>query len=152
MKKVVILIDGQNLYYSLHGMGIVEKKVDWTKLFHDLLDDGDELIRSYWFRPAKIQDNFYTEANIKNQIIYKKYRNHMNTYRNNPSEVPEKIGDFDYAEAIRFVKENMTKISVVKIHKGIPPKSLSMSRDLSVLADKVINVYETDLKSTYKMP
>ena len=59
-------------------------------------------------------------------------------------------GDYDYSEAIRYVKDNMTKINVVKFHKGYPPRNRSMSRDLSVLADKVIDVYETDLKSTYK--
>lgn len=44
----------------------------------------------------------------------------------------------------------MTKINVVKFHKGYPPRNRSMSRDLSVLADKVVDVYETDLKGKYK--
>ena len=47
-------------------------------------------------------------------------------------------GDYDYSEAIRFVKDNMTKINVVKFHKGYPPRNKSMSRDISFLADKVI--------------
>lgn len=55
-----------------------------------------------------------------------------------------------HVEAIRFVKDNMTKINVVKFHKGYPPRNRSMSRDLSVLADKVVDVYETDLKGKYK--
>lgn len=49
-----------------------------------------------------------------------------------------------------YVKDNMTKINVVKFHKGYPPRNRSMSRDLSVLADKVVDVYETDLKGKYK--
>lgn len=60
-------------------------------------------------------------------------------------------GDYDYSEAIRFVKDNMTKINVVKFHKGYPPRNKSMSRDLSVLADKVIDVYEADLKNKFRM-
>lgn len=58
-------------------------------------------------------------------------------------------GDYDYAEAIKFVKNNMTKIHLVKFHKGFPPKNKSVSRDLAVLADKVIDVYESDLRSNY---
>ena len=28
-KKVIILIDGQNLYYNLKEMGVVEKDIQW---------------------------------------------------------------------------------------------------------------------------
>lgn len=58
-------------------------------------------------------------------------------------------GDYDYAEAISYVKNNMTKVHIVKPHKGYPPKNKSMSRDLSVLADKVIDLYESDIRSNY---
>ena len=43
----------------------------------------------------------------------------------------------------------MTKIHIVRMHKGYPPKSKSMSRDLSVLADKIIDVYEADIRDKY---
>ncbi len=238
MKKVVILVDGQNLYYSLQEMGIMEKNVDWTKLFNSIIDSGDELIRAYWFRPAKILDTYYTENNIRNSIVYKKFRNQLDKFKKNDFEnIPQKVrddvdrelkkvsfwikqqkekfanieyaydqlclihddiemvktgvvkidpykqtyvgekgvdislavkmislsvgkkcdkiilvsGDYDYSEAIRFVKDNMTKINVVKFHKGYPPRNRSMSRDLSVLADKVIDVYEMNLKNEYRM-
>lgn len=58
-------------------------------------------------------------------------------------------GDYDYAEAINYVKNNMTKVHIVKLHRGYPPKNRSMSRDLSVLADKVIDLYEADIRSNY---
>ena len=61
-------------------------------------------------------------------------------------------GDYDYAEAIKFVKDNMTKIDIVKLHKGHPPINRSVSRDLAVLADRVIDVYETDIKNEYSVP
>lgn len=237
MKKVVILVDGQNLYYSLQEMKILEKEVNWTSLFDSMVENDEELIRAYWFRPAKILDTYYTENNVRNSIVYKKYRNYLENYRNRDfGKIPQKVlddvdneyskvyswikaqkdkfanleyaydqlclvhnniemvktgvvkldpykqiyigekgvdislavkmislsvgkkcdkiilvsGDYDYSEAIRYVKDNMTKINVVKFHKGYPPRNRSMSRDLSVLADKVIDVYETDLKSTYK--
>jgi hypothetical protein len=82
-KKVVILIDGQNLFYGLKQLGLKES------------------------------------------------------------------GDYDYAEAINYVKNNMTKVHIVKLHKGFPPKNRSMSRDLSDLADKVIDLYEADIRSNY---
>lgn len=237
MKKVVILVDGQNLYYSLQGMSIIEKEVNWTSLFTDIIDKDDELVRTYWFRPAKILDTYYTESNIKSTIIYKKYNSHFTNYKSNgfdslPAPIQSTVnietrnvldwlrtqkvkfssieysydqlcldhdniemvktgilkidpfkqvyigekgvdislavkmislsvqkkcdkiilvsGDYDYSEAIRFVKDNMTKINVVKFHKGYPPKNKNMSRDISVLADKVIDVYESDLKNKYK--
>jgi len=236
-KKVVILIDGQNLYYSIHEMGIIEKDVDWTKLFTGFADTDDELVRTYWFRPAKILDTFFTEEKITRAIVNKKHRVHLEHYKSGDmSSVPESVqsqvnrekdeamnwikkqkqkfsdleyaydqlclahddieivktgvvkidpfkqaylgekgvdislavkmislsvqkkcdkiilvsGDYDYSEAVKFVKDNMTKISVVKFHKGYPPRNRSMSRDLSILADKVIDVYESDLKSVYK--
>lgn len=58
-------------------------------------------------------------------------------------------GDYDYAEAIKFVKNNMTKIHIVKFHKGYPPKNRSVSRDLAVLADKVLDVYESNLRDSF---
>ena len=236
-KKVVVLVDGQNLYYNLHEMGILEKEVDWTKLFSTIIDGEDELIRAYWFRPAKILDTFFTEEKITRSIVWKKFRTHLENYKaNEMSKVPGNVqklvneekenaldwiskqkrkfldleyaydqlcliyddiemvktgvvkidpfkqvylgekgvdislavkmislsvqkkcdkiilvsGDYDYSEAVKFVKDNMTKINVVKFHKGYPPKSRSMSRDLSILADKVIDIYEADLKDTYK--
>lgn len=237
MKKVVVLIDGQNLYYSLQEMGIKEKDVDWTKLFADLVEPGDELVRAYWFRPAKILDTYYTQNNIQWHVVNKRHRTHLEHYKNGDlSAVPQSVqdaiaaecrtisewikrqkeqfgnieyaydqlclahndiemvkrgvvkidpfrqsyvgekgvdislavkmialsvakkcdkiilvsGDYDYAEAIKYVKDNMTKINVVKLHKGYPPRNRSMSRDLSVLADKVIDVYESDIKGKYK--
>ncbi len=235
-KNVVILVDGQNLYYNLNEINIKEREISWEKLFKSFIDDGDELVRAYWFRPAKILDTFFSEERIRNNIIYKYYRTHIENFKNGShSEIPTKIkadveaktekavswikaqkekfsnieyaydqlclenedievvksgvlkidpfnqiylgekgvdislavkmialsvqkkcdkiilisGDFDYSEAIKFVKDNMTKIHIVKMHKGYPPKSKSMSRDLSVLADRVIDVYEEEIRKNY---
>lgn len=43
----------------------------------------------------------------------------------------------------------MTKIHLVKFHKGYPPQNKSVSRDLAILSDKVIDVYESDLRTNY---
>lgn len=235
MKKVIILVDGQNLYYSLKSISLVEKDIKWNLLFNSFLSDGEELVRSYWFRPQKILDTYFTNHNIRNTIVGRKYKNYSQDYRNNQSTIPpnvlaqieqdavevekwlneEKVkfqsieynydklclefddleivktgilkvnpynkeylgekgvdislavkmislsvekkcdkiilvsGDYDYAEAIKFVKNNMTKIHIVKMHKGVPPKNRGMSRDLSILADKIIDVYEADLRGKY---
>lgn len=235
MKKVVILIDGQNLYYTLKGMGLVEKDIKWDILLKHFLVQDEELVRTYWFRPQKILDTYYTAHNIRNQIVYKNYKNYSNDYKNNRQIVPQNIlseienqaqkienwlqeekkkfqgieynydkiclefedieivktgivkvnpytqtyvgekgvdislavkmislsvdkqcdkivlvsGDYDYAEAIQFVKNRMTKIHVVKLHKGHPPRNRNMSREMSVLADKVIDLYEDDIRSSF---
>ena len=236
-KKVVILIDGQNLFYNLKDIGIFERDIIWDKLFNSFLEQGEELARTYWFRPQKIFDTNFSGFGIKNKICYRKFNNHLQYYTNPRTRqlVPQNIidqidqeakpvedwlrdtketfakieyhydqisleygdiefvktgivkvnpfkqvfigekrvdislavkmislsvdarvdkiilvsGDFDYAEAIKFVKNRMTKIHLVKFHKGYPPKNKSVSRDLAILADKVINVYESDLRTNF---
>lgn len=236
MKKVTILIDGQNLFYALKDMGIVERDIKWTEFFKSLLASEDELIRIYWFRPQKILDSYYTQSNIRFQIVNRLFKSYLSEYKIDPSRLPSEIiseiekesgkvetwikeekikfsqieynydqlsiefedieivktgivkinpfmgiyigekgvdialavkmislsvekncdkiilvsGDYDYAEAIKYVKNKMTKIHIVKFHKGYPPKNKNMSRDLSVLADKVIDVFESDLKEKFQ--
>ena len=43
-KKVVILIDGQNLFYGLKQLGLRELDIKWTELFNSMLEPADELI------------------------------------------------------------------------------------------------------------
>lgn len=236
MKRVVILVDGQNLFYGLKDMGLREREIKWDVFFRSLLSTSeDEFVRAYWFRPQKILDSHYTSNNIRSTIIYKHYRGYLDQYKTDPTRVPGDIladveqkaneaenwlktektkfaqieynydqislefgdiefvktgivkvnpynqeyigekgvdislavkmislsveakadkivlvsGDFDYGEAIKFVKNNMTKVHVVKLHKGYPPKNRSVSRDLAVLADKVIDVYESEIKTKF---
>jgi uncharacterized LabA/DUF88 family protein len=235
MKRTVILIDGQNLYYNLKNIGLIEKNIRWDELFKSILPPNDELIRTYWFRPQKILDTYFTARNVENQIVYKKYRQQYESYIRNKESINPEIknqidkdvscalewlkkekerfaqieysydqicleyndieiiktgivkvdpycgqyigekgvdiavavkmialsvenkcdsiilmsGDYDYVEAIRFAKNNMTKISIVKIHKGYPPKNKSVSRDLAILADRVIDLYESEIKSKF---
>jgi len=235
-KRVVVLIDGQNLFYGLQHIGLKERDISWTKLFISFLEPNDELIRAYWFRPQRIQDGHLTAESIRNQIVYKKYNGCYSNYKsgnhsaidtntlvsiesdareverwlheqktrfsnieynydqlcldNSDIEIVKKgivkinpyqqeyngekgvdialavkmislsvenkcnkiiliSGDYDYAEAINYVKNNMTKVQIVKLHKGYPPKNKNMSRDLSVLADKVIDLYEADIRNNY---
>lgn len=229
------MVDGQNLYYTLKGMSLIEKDVKWSDLFKSMLDTEDELARAYWFRPQKILDTHYTPQNIRYSIVAKKFSTYAVAYKNNPQSIPAAIqeqvsreaeeaerwlkdektkfsnieycydeiplehgdievvkngilkvnpytktilgekgvdialavkmialsverkcdkiilvsGDYDYAEAIKYVKNNMTKIHIVKIHKGVPPRNRSVSRDLAVLADRIIDVYESDLKANF---
>lgn len=235
-KRVVVLIDGQNLFYGLKQLNLQERDINWTELFKSMLEPNDELIRAYWFRPQRLLDGHLSPEAIRNQIVYKKYNGCYNDYKSgnlsaiNPNtlasieneatqaeqwlhaqkmkfsnieynydqlcldnsdiEIVKKgivklnpylqeyngekgvdialavkmislsvenkcnkiiliSGDYDYAEAINYVKNNMTKVHIVKLHKGFPPKNKSMSRDLSVLADKVIDLYEADIRSNY---
>ena len=238
MEKVIILVDGQNLYYNLAEIGLKERDIDWNALFNSFLEAEDKLIRAYWFRAAKLQDGNFSEERIRQQIVYKYYRNLCEDYKTAPEKIKESVlndinakanvaiewltkqrerfssiefaydqlclenrdieivksgvvkvdpykriylgekgvdialavkmislsveekcdkiilisGDYDYTEAIRYVKGNMTKMHIVKFHKGVPPSSKSMSRDLSVLADHIINIYEEEIIKNYLRP
>ncbi|MDR0694143.1 MAG: NYN domain-containing protein [Prevotellaceae bacterium] len=235
MKRVVVLVDGQNLYYTLKDLSLIEKDIKWNDFFNHLLEPEDELIRAYWFRAQRILDTHYTHQHIEKFIIRRQFKSHYENYKNNKSAIPKDIlerinreiaivedwlkkektrfsniefnydqiclentsieivkkgvlkinpytqgyigekgvdialavkmislsvekkcdkiilvsGDYDYAEAIQYVKNNMTKIHIVKIHKGIPPRNQSVSRDLAVLADRVINIYESEIKDNF---
>lgn len=56
-------------------------------------------------------------------------------------------GDMDYAAAMKFVKDKMKRVHIVRLFKGEPPKNKNVSRKLIELADKVVDVYESDIKS-----
>jgi uncharacterized LabA/DUF88 family protein len=235
MKRAIILIDGQNLYYGLKDLRVNERDVLWDLFFKSLLSPEDELVRTYWFRPQKILDTNHSPYQIRHTVCYKSFRNHSNAYNADTASIPRDVhakieeqasdiekwlretkekfsqseykydqislefgdievvktgvlkvdpfkkliigekgvdislavkmmtlsvqqrcdkiilvsGDYDYAEAIKFVKDNMTKIHLVKFHKGTPPQNRSVSRDLAILADKVLDVYESDLQSKF---
>jgi hypothetical protein len=57
-------------------------------------------------------------------------------------------GDYDYAEAIKKAKENI-HLHIVKLNKGYLLNTRNISEELQQLADKLINVYEEDLKTKY---
>jgi len=235
MSNAIILVDGQNLYYGLKDLRLTEWNILWDKLFKHFLADDDKLIRTYWFRPQRILDGFYSPQNIRSTICYKRFANHIGAYNADPTSIPHEVlkqieeealdieawvkdvkekfakseykydqismefgdievvktgvlkidpykriktgekgvdislavkmislsvekmcdkiilvsGDYDYAEAIKFVKDRMTKIHLVKFHKGYPPRNRSVSRDLAILADKVIDIYESDLNAHF---
>lgn len=69
MAKTIILIDGQNLYYSLKNIKLVENDIDWDKFFNLIVNTNDTIIRAYWFRPGKILDTHYNRKNITKAVI-----------------------------------------------------------------------------------
>jgi uncharacterized LabA/DUF88 family protein len=239
MKRTVILIDGQNLFYTLKSLGLKEHDLNWNKLFKSFLETDDELIRTYWFRPQKLFDGSYSSASIRNQIAHNLFKDCYPNFRNGnlsaiDTETLQKIeteaknaeswlnkqrarfsrlefkydqlsldnthieivkkgivkvnpykqeyygekgvdialavkmlslsaetkcdkiilisGDYDYADAISYVKNKLTIVYIVKFHKGSTPNNHYMSRDLSILADKIINVFEADIRNNYLKP
>ena len=234
MKKTIILVDGQNLFYTLQEMGVKEKDVNWTNLFNDLIDQGDEFIRAYWFRPERLK-GLINKPQVEKLLVRQKFPELYEAYKtggvNNLSEKAkeqvandcEKIndwiekqqkkfesqeyaydqlclthnnieivkagitrvnamkmdylgekgvdialavkmmalsiggkcdkiilisGDYDYVPAIRFVKDNLTKLNVVRFTSGL--KSKNMSSGLPIIADKTIDINEADLKGKYR--
>lgn len=58
-------------------------------------------------------------------------------------------GDLDYAEAIQFVKDNLKKVHIVRLFQGQPPINRNVSRALMALADRVIDIYETEIRAAH---
>lgn len=56
MKKTLIFVDGQNLFYSLKDMGIQEVDINWNAFLQGCLDKDDELIRAYWYQAQKLSN------------------------------------------------------------------------------------------------
>lgn len=106
MKRAVILIDGQNLYYTLKNLGLKEIEIDWSKFLNYLVDDEDEIVRTYWFRPEKISKhklNYYIARAYKT-------RNELDI---SPEELLEKATDF-YNMAIENFENQSRKYDRLK--------------------------------------
>jgi len=232
MKKVIVLIDGQNLFYSLKNLKIGELDIKWDIFLSDLIDMDEELLRTYWFRPEKLQYGELNEYRMTEHIIWRDHKEDSGMYRDKskiPAEIKAKAkaefekskdwlnennemfkrqenkylricvdydnveviksgcvkinpfkrkwigekgvdvclavkmiefcekcdkvilisGDLDYTEAIQFVKNKFKTVHLVRFHKGHPPKNRNMSLAFAALADKVINIYQTDLDDKY---
>jgi uncharacterized LabA/DUF88 family protein len=59
-------------------------------------------------------------------------------------------GDYDYSEAIEYLKEHMKVIHLIRFYKDKTNKSSSMSKKLTLFADKIIDIYCSDLETTFK--
>jgi len=55
------------------------------------LAEDDELIRSYWFRPQKILDSYYTTDNIERQVVFKNFNKYFENFKTNRSVIPSEI-------------------------------------------------------------
>ncbi|TXT21766.1 MAG: hypothetical protein FD134_2572, partial [Gallionellaceae bacterium] len=222
MKKALVFVDGQNLFYSLKNMGLTESQIQWDSLFSSLVDENDELIRVYWYQPQKLTNPELTfdkamrftgknypgkppleleeiakreleRARAWSQEQSQKYNKQLHRYDEMSIKYPvvemvrkgivridafkqeylgekgvdvalavnmikfhekcDKLilisGDLDYAEAIQFVKDNLKKVHLVRFFRGSPPINKSVSRTLMALADKVIDLYEEEIKSKH---
>jgi hypothetical protein len=54
MSRTVVFIDGQNLHKRLQGIQLQEKDIDWSRVFAYLLPFSGQLIRAYWYQPARV--------------------------------------------------------------------------------------------------
>jgi uncharacterized LabA/DUF88 family protein len=225
MKKTLIFIDGQNLFYSLKDMELKESQINWDLFMDGLIEPDDELVRTYWYQPQGLNDprvdfskakrilerkspsvpaseinkqaaELMKKAKDWTRVETEKYQRQLHRYDEFSIKYPriemvrkgvvkidpfkqiylgekgidvalavnmikfhdkcEKIilvsGDLDYAEAIQYIKDNLKRVHIVKLFKGEPPINRSVSRALMALADKVIDIYETEIRSKYLLP
>lgn len=222
MQKTLIFIDGQNLFYSLKNMKIMEREINWEMFFSACLEKDDQLIRVYWYQAQKLGKTVISFEKAKrvveknsaqktsqeknkeaSELLQKaekwereqieKYERQLHRYDEMSIDYPkiemvrkglvkvdpfnetylgekgvdiaiavnmirfagkcDKIilvsGDLDYAEAIQYVKDEMKQVHIVRLYKGNPPMNKSISRELLALADKVIDIYESDIRINY---
>ena len=236
MKKVIILIDGPNLFDLLRNLQLPAVAIFWRKLFYHLLEPGNELLRASLFRPERVQDTNYGREEIRSQVIARCFPWYSPAYLQGsidriPFEIQEEIaqkceeiecwikdkrgvfsedeyyydrlcreqtdleitrkgiikidpytreygrekgvdlalamemvslsgkkqcdkiilisGDYDYREVINTIRKNGIKIHLVKFHKDLPERNRYAARDLSLMADKVINLYESEIRSGF---
>ncbi|MFP4458092.1 MAG: NYN domain-containing protein [Candidatus Zixiibacteriota bacterium] len=65
MKRTIIFIDGQNLHFALADIGLQEKDINWEVLFKYILPPDHELIRAYWYQPARVAPFDFFPAELK---------------------------------------------------------------------------------------
>jgi uncharacterized LabA/DUF88 family protein len=64
-KRTIIFIDGQNLHFALADIGLQEKDINWENLFNYVLPDDHELVRAYWYQPARVAPFDFFPAELK---------------------------------------------------------------------------------------
>lgn len=65
MKKTVIFIDGQNLHFALQDIGLQEKDINWEAFFKHILPANHDLIRAYWYQPARVAPFDFFPAELR---------------------------------------------------------------------------------------
>ena len=135
-------------------MKIVEKEIDWTKFFLSIIGSDDELIRAYWFRPAKILDTYYTSENVKKSIVYKKYRHHLENYKSgNLTSVPQTVKDdvdSECKKVLEWIKAQKDKFANIEYaydqyynHRDIWNTLVRNAMKYDVSFDKSAKEYES---------
>lgn len=59
-------------------------------------------------------------------------------------------GDADLAPAIKYIKDKLKLVYVVRFFKGVPPKTRGSSSSIREIADDVIDVYSSELEKFKK--
>lgn len=160
-KRVMIFIDGSNLFYSARCMGS-DFRIDYLKLV-ERLKDGRDLVRTHYYASTKVppidkQTAFYDrlrDYGIKTTI--KPLRNDrekgidvalvtdllINAYEKNMDVAVVVSGDQDFIDAIREVQRKGIQVEIGSFRDGF-------SKELQRSVDKVIHF--EDFASDIKMP
>lgn len=69
---VPILIDGQNLFHSLHRIGVKEQDIDWEKFAQHLGGPGNRA-EIFWFRAGEARVISLSKSLILKMLIQEKY-------------------------------------------------------------------------------
>jgi len=115
----IVLIDGQNLYYTLRRANLKETDIAWDKFFHSLLEGKeDRLLRVYWFRPAKVKEIRLLKFKVAKSLFHNKYKNReeefIQRFKNGslPQNVFDEINKI-YRRNLAWIKQERQSFSIV---------------------------------------
>lgn len=73
-ERTLIIIDGENLFYSLREIGVKVRQVNWNHLFIELVGKG-KLIEAQWHRPKYLHPHSLKKEVVLTQLLQEKYPN-----------------------------------------------------------------------------
>ncbi|MCY4244593.1 MAG: NYN domain-containing protein [Gammaproteobacteria bacterium] len=103
-----------------------------------------EMVRRGLIKVDPFNERFLTEKGVDVALAVGMMR-----HQKNCDKIILISGDMDYGEAVRLVKDEMKIVHIVRLFIGEPPRNKNLSKDFATLADRVIDMYESEIKKEY---
>lgn len=100
-----------------------------------------EMVRRGLIKVDPFNERFVTEKGVDVALAVGMMR-----HQKNCDKIILISGDMDYGEAVRLVKDEMKIVHIVRLFIGEPPRNKNLSKDFATLADRVIDMYESEIK------
>jgi hypothetical protein len=155
VKKTLVFIDGENLIHPLNdGLFSQEQQLKWDGFLAALLYKDDELVRIYW-QPQKAREPrpgageatqlFDPAQRIANEARQRVAHGTAHADVQKKRYATPKLLRYEEMKVKYPVVENIQRVHIVRLLKGNPPISQSVSRTLTI-AGRPIDVYESQVE------